>query len=101
MNWVRDSKTLKDFLSLVIVHAPDDFPEEDYLKADEQLNLERAFAELRKGVTVLASSNSKIEVDSKLNAILDKALLAYRSGDDIQGAHTLHEFEKIAFSKDS
>lgn len=97
MSWVKDSQTLKDFLSLVIVHAPDGFPEEDYLKADEQLNLERAFAELRSGVTILASTKSVFEVASKLNSILDQALLAYRSGDDIQGAHALHEFEKIAF----
>lgn len=43
MTWVKDFEGMIDFLSQVIVHAPDNFPKEDYLDEDEQLTLELRF----------------------------------------------------------
>ena len=97
MSWVTSIQSFKDFLSLVIVYAPDDFPEEDFLEPHEQLNLESAFAELRHGLTLLAKSDMSVGSATGLASFLDKALVAYRSGDDIAGAHLLQEFESQAF----
>lgn len=97
MAWVKNISTFRDFLSLVIVHAPDDFPEEDYLAADEQLNLVRAFGELYKGLEILLQSRNGVLDADALRETLDRALSAYRSGDDVQGAHLLQEFEALAF----
>ena len=97
MGWVHDRKSLRDFISLVIVHAPDDFPVEDYLGPDEQLNLYMAFNELRNGIGLLASSGVDAEQIKSLLAILDSAYAEYQAGNDIKEAHALHEFESRAF----
>jgi len=97
MSWVTSIQSFKDFLSLVIVHAPDDFPEEDFLKPQEQLDLESAFVELRHGLTLLANPGVSASSAASLASFLDRALVAYRSGDDIAGAHLLQELESQAF----
>jgi len=94
MPWVRDINDLYDFLSLVIVHAPDDFPHEDYLSEEEQLNLDGAFEELRRGVRLFEREFPGADRERGLNALLEEALSHYRAGDDIKGAHILHQFEK-------
>ena len=96
MPWVKNLPTFKDFLSLVIVHAPDGFPEEDYLAPDEQLNLVRAFGELYKGLEMLSASRGASLDVTALRGILDRALTAYRSGEDVEGAHLLQKFEAMA-----
>ena len=98
MSWVKSVAAFRDFLSLVIVHAPDDFPEEDYLAADEQLNLERACAELHRGLEMLIADQRSPAPTSELRLMLDQALAAYKEGDDIKGAHLLQAFEAQAFA---
>ncbi len=94
MAWIKNLNTLRDFLSLVVVHAPDDFPREDDLSDDEQLNLERAFAKLHAGLRFLPVDRQM----TRLRTLLDEALAAYRSGNDVEGAHALQSFETEAFS---
>jgi len=93
MAWIKNLNTFRDFLSLVIVHAPDDFPQEDYLSDDEQLRLESAFTELYGGLRFLPVDRPI----ARLRSLLDEALDAYRSGNDVEGAHVLHSFESEAF----
>ena len=50
MSWVTDIDSLWEFIGLVVLSAPDDFEQEDFLEPEEQLNLELAFQELRNGV---------------------------------------------------
>ncbi len=98
MPWVNSVSTFKDFLSLVIVHAPDDFPKEDYLSDDEQLTLESAFSELRAGVELFAKARHlKADDVAELQSLLDVSLKSYRSGGDIEGAHLLQDLESKAF----
>jgi hypothetical protein len=52
---IRDIDALYDFIGYVVVSAPDRFPKEDYLSDHEQMNLERAFAELRHGIALVES----------------------------------------------
>ncbi|KRD39818.1 hypothetical protein ASE35_05715 [Lysobacter sp. Root916] len=97
MSWVTNISSFKDFLSLVIVHAPDDFPQEDFLKLHEQLSLESAFHELSHGLTLMAQSGVSANAITNLADLLEKSLASYRSGDDIAGAHLLQELESQAF----
>lgn len=94
MAWIKNLNTFRDFVSLVVVHAPDDFPREDYLSDDEQLDLESAFSELNGGLRFLPVDRQMPE----LRSLLDEALAAYRSGNDVEGAHVLQSFETKAFS---
>jgi hypothetical protein len=97
LHWVDNTADLYDFLANVIVCAPDDFIEEDFLPPDQQLNLERAFLELERGMQFLAEDGVEPERMSELRRLLDASLTAYRTGNDVKGAHLLHDFESVAF----
>jgi exonuclease VII small subunit len=94
MSWVKSFEGLLDFLSLVIVHAPDEFPKEDYLSDDEQLTLELAFEELNHGMQFVKQRITDGNVVMQLQSTLDASLAAYREGNDVKGAHLLQGFEK-------
>jgi hypothetical protein len=64
---------------------------EDYLQPHEQMTLDRAFDELRHGIDLLQLPAPRVQA---LQALLDTALQHYRRGDDVQGAHVLHDVEK-------
>lgn len=100
MSWVNSYESLLDFLSLVIVHAPDDFPKEDYLRDDEQLTLDKAFEEINRGMAFVALKYSSREHLSKLQGYIDASFAAYRSGDDVEGAHLLQDFENELLRND-
>ena len=93
--WVHDVRSLRDFISYVIVHAPDEFPQEDYLQAHEQMNLASAFDELSRGIVLLQPSQIQ---QSELQTVLSKAFTEYKAGSNIKAAHTLHEFESLVKS---
>jgi len=95
MAWVKDFEGMLDFLSLVIVHAPDDFPKEDYLHDDEQLNLENAFAELRLGMQFVIERVSNDKLQSQLVECLNASFESYKRGNDVKGAHLLQDFENM------
>lgn len=95
MQRVKDANDLLNFLSVVLVSAPDKFRNFDFLADDEQMNLRKAFIELRCGLGFLSGVDK--ETLAQLSAALDRSLLAYESGDAIKGAHFLQEFEESAF----
>jgi hypothetical protein len=95
--WVRSVEGFRDFISLVVVHAPDEFPVEDYLQPEEQLDLEKAFAELMDGLKMLVNARKNAAPAGELFELLSKSLVAYRLGNDIEGAHLLQDFESKAF----
>lgn len=94
MSWVKSFEGLLDFLSLVIVHAPDEFPNEDFLSDDEQLTLDMAFKELNHGMQFVKQRIKDENVLMQLQNTLDASLAAYREGDDVKGAHLLQGLEK-------
>lgn len=97
MAWVRDIDSLYNFIGFVVLRAPSNFPVEDYLPPDEQLNLERAFAELRRGLALVKAQTPNLSGIDKLDAVLAEALALYRRGEAVQGAHRLYDFEAFIF----
>jgi len=95
MPWIKNYNGFVDFLSLVIVHAPDGFPKEDYLRDDEQLTLESAFKELADGMAFVEPRVSDGAMLDTLRGQLDQALALYRQGDDVKGAHLMQDFEQL------
>ncbi|ALX11477.1 hypothetical protein P350_07915 [Burkholderia cepacia JBK9] len=83
-----------DFISYVLLSAPDDFPAEDYLSADEQMTLEKAFVELQSALPVVVPKFSS-DCLPLLRTMLEMSLEAYQCGDPIRGAHILQEFEGL------
>lgn len=101
MPWVRDIDSLYNFLGYVVLRAPDRFPKEDYLSADQQMNLDRAFEELRVGMRFIDPGVADDAKRRALTALLDRSLAAYRAGDDVKGAHLLQDFQDLIFKADS
>ncbi|MYM87143.1 hypothetical protein GTP91_08100 [Rugamonas sp. FT82W] len=96
MNQINSRQDYLNFLSVVIVSAPDKFRQFDFLRPEEQMNLEAAFTELHRGLTYL-DGNVATEKMQEFRRILDSALNAYQGGEYVSGAHLLQDFEEIAF----
>jgi hypothetical protein len=94
MQWIRSYDSFVDFISYVLLSAPDDFSREDYLSDDEQMTLDKAFEELNGGMKFVAAKVKDDAVVAKLQSILDESHAAYRKGDKIKGAYLLQDFEK-------
>lgn len=101
MAWVKDIDSFYNFIGYVVLSAPDRFPVEDYLPAERQMNLdlEKAFVELRKGVDLIDEVVAPDEKRRTLLELLDQSMTAYRSGDDVRGAHLLQDMEALVFKK--
>jgi hypothetical protein len=97
--WVQSIDALYDFISLVVVHAPDEFPEEDYLKPEQQLTLDKAFVELRRGMDLLRAQIRDPELVARLEQMLDASYASYRAGEQVKGAHLLQDFRELAMVK--
>ena len=99
MAWVRDIGSLYNFIGYVVLGAPDRFPKEDYLSEPEQMNLERAFAELKRGVSLVEADFPGADAQRGLSALLEEAFALYKAGDDIGGAHKLQDFSANIFKE--
>lgn len=97
MAWVKDIDSLYNFLGYVVLRAPNRFPAEDYLPADEQMTLDKAFAELKNGLSFVDPDVVDSEKQRILRSLLEKSYLAYQAGEDIKGAHLLQDLEGLIF----
>lgn len=99
MAWVRDIDSFYNFIGYVVLRAPNSFPVEDYLPPEEQMTLEKAFAELRRGLQMVDPEVANELKREKLSSMLEASLIAYRAGDEVKGAHLLQDFEGMIFKK--
>lgn len=91
--WVEDINSLYDFIGYVVLRAPDRFPKEDFLSAAEQMTLEKAFAELKHGISLIEKDFPGADKERGLSNLLEQALASYLSGNELAGAHLLQDFE--------
>ena len=98
-SWIQDLNSLWDFIGYVVLSAPNDFAEEDYLQPDEQMNLERAFEQLRNAMNLIKPSKLNDAKRSEALSLLEESLNSYRAGDDVKGAHLLQDFQVLIFNK--
>lgn len=97
MQRVESLGDLLNFLSVVVVSAPDRFRKFDFLADEDQMDLSKAFAELEHGMIFVAEKIKDPQMLGRLRGILAASLHAYQSGDQIRGAHLLQDFEQIVF----
>ena len=95
--FVRSLRGLHDFIATVVVCAPDRFRERDFRSEGDQLTLERAFAELQAALEFVDARPKDSELNVRLKQLLDESLAAYRSGDEVTGAHLLQDFQDEIF----
>ncbi|MNT25268.1 hypothetical protein D3C72_1607790 [compost metagenome] len=98
---IRSVDDLWGHIAVVVLYAPDAFPIKDFLAADQQMTLDRAFEILKDGVSIAYPEDSFSEKRAWLYAALDRSIAAYRQGDDVGGAHILQDdFQDAIFKKD-
>ena len=95
MKWVWDELGLRDFIVFVMIYAPDRFPVEDYLPAEKQLNLDRAFAELRTGLEYSSVVRKHPTRRQDAEVLLDDAYRALVAGDRRTACGILGELQKL------
>jgi hypothetical protein len=88
---------LWNHIAYVLLYAPDQFPYRDFIPDDQQMNLDRAFEQLRQGIDVAYPEPSFATKRVALNDILDRSYSAYQAGDDIAAGHLLNEFQDNIF----
>ena len=93
MNWIQSYQEFYEFLAKLLLCAPDDFPEEDYLPADRQLNLQRAYEELFKGLVYV---QQKLDDDMYRAVVADlrESKAAYEAGDETTGARLIQKLRR-------
>src|SRR4051812_42011470 len=88
-----------DLLAYVLISAPEGFAKEDYLQPDEQMTLDKAFAQLGSELSAVQSRIKDQHSMLVLRELLAMSHEAYRQGQDVRGAHILQEFEGIIWPK--
>ena len=92
---------LYNFIGYVVAYAPDCFPKEDNLFGGDQMSVERAFEELRRGVALIEGDIPGAGETRGLNLLLDEAVASYREGEVRNAVRTSHRFEAAIFKRDS
>jgi len=95
---IQNLDSLYDFIGYVVLCAPDQFPHRDYLPADQQMNLERAFEELRQAISLVEADFPSADEQRGLSTTLARSLVSYRQGDVVAGAHALQDFQDLIFN---
>jgi hypothetical protein len=95
MNWREDRELLYESIACAVLYAPDEFPYEDYLPPDEQMTLDRMFAELREGLDKVGSGVGPSPTITTCRAMLDEAYTHYREGRTNPGAWKLQEMQEL------
>lgn len=93
MDWIQNYSEFYEFLAKVLLCAPDDFPKEDYLDEEDQLNLQKAYEELYKGLRfVEEKADIKIYIQCKDDLAASKA--AYESGNEKAGSFLIQKIRR-------
>lgn len=96
MSWIGDRLSeYRNFLGYVLLSAPEKFPVEDFLSEEEQMDLDKAFAELFRAFPMLKQRTKDENLLSLAREVLQISYEGYKSGNEIRGAHALQEFEGL------
>ena len=91
----NDLGELIDFIATVVLSAPDKFIQREWLKPEEQLNLDLAFDELRHGLDCAAKEVGELPAIATARAMLEEAYTHYREGRINPGAWKLQEMSRL------
>ncbi len=94
---VKSVDDLWNHIGYVLLCAPDDFPHEDFLADDQQMNLDRAFEQLRQGVEIAYPEAEFTDKRALLHGILGRCFAQYQVGENIKAGHLLNEFQDNIF----
>jgi hypothetical protein len=90
-DWRHAIGVLSDTVVFVMGRAPDKFPIEDYLPADKQMTLERAFKEMRAEFQSFADAFGEAAEIDECRVAIDESYSLYCAGDSIAGGKRLEQ----------
>ena len=100
MDEVWNLSTFRDFISTVLLCAPDNFPVRSYLPDSEQLTLDLAFDNLRYGLETFANPRMKDPARrDEARRLLEASYEAYKAGEKQKGAHLIQDMRLVIFPK--
>lgn len=91
----HDFHGFKDFVTIVIVCAPNQFLREDWRAPDDQMNLDRAFAGLHYGLDLTANEKGESPLLAQCRELIDTAYAEYVAGRVREGRIKLQGMEKL------
>ncbi len=94
MRRCNDLQTLIDFMAYVVLYAPDGLAR-SYLKPGDQLDLTRAFNELRYGLDCVAKGTNEAGTVERCKAMLEESYAHYREGRIKEGAWLLQDMQQV------
>lgn len=83
------------FLTLVLTDAPDRWIKEDFLKDEDQLDLEKAFTLLRDKFYFVEERVKDPQKLAEIRELLEATYAAYKAGDSRQGAFLIQDYEAL------
>jgi hypothetical protein len=95
IRWCENLNELIDFIAYVVLSAPDEFPRRDWVKPEEQLNLDRAFDELRHGLDCAVHELGSRPELATARSMLEEAYTHYREGRINPGAWKLQDMSEL------
>jgi hypothetical protein len=93
--WCNSLRELINFIAYVVLYGPDEFPTREWRRPEEQLNLDRAFEELRHGLTCAAKEVGELPEIATARVMLEEAYTHYREGRINPGAWKLQEMSQL------
>lgn len=90
-----DLHSFKDYVVYVLSCAPELFPAEDWLKAEEQMNLDRAFVGLELGFQLIAQEGVEPEIITQCRRLTAESCELYKLGQELDGQRCLEQVEEI------
>lgn len=100
MRLVENIDDLYNFIATVVLCAPNDFPYREWLADEDQLNLDRAFEEMRHSMTWMDEQVATPEKLPRMKELLEQSYQTYKKGDQYNGAHLLQDWEDMIFKRD-
>ena len=92
---------LWEHIAYTLAYAPNNFPREDFLQDDQQMNLDRAFDHLRQGVAIAYPESGAATKIKILLDLLDQSYLAYINGNELSGGQLLNDFQDSIFASEA
>ena len=71
-----DLHGFKDFVVYVFLCAPDNFPDDEWRRPDQKMNLERAFVGLRYGLELTAKEKGNSLLVKKCETLVEESLIS-------------------------
>ncbi len=90
-----DLHGFKDYVGMMVVCAPDQYIEMDWLAPEDQMNLDRAFVGLRYGLDLAEKEKGESALLARCRALVEESYAEYKAGRDHAGQLKLEEVEKL------